>query len=358
MGESVKLYKRDYRWIYVCWSIARRQHVYQYIKKQNFQSVKNVKYHSYGVCVIIDFRKDSEAITDEQKWLEKHIHTSGKSISATEIMERTRIMENCTNCGCIITDPIWRSCPNCSASFPRGKEEIFFKENSNMPTEAMEGVKMEEYINMVSKSTERSIIRELDSESKIIDMEPKELDEDTETNLAIPGLEPMQKHIKILSKRKELKEAQMVGLAKELFILSAYKSDKHILVENCKFSVGLDIGNDFGEELVSKAALSITLYLKKTTKKDKDKTTWRNLVPQWLEKSIVVSKDNNKVVATFSIDKHWNVTQKDMSNKFLKLLPTGRLLVREELSIQESEALADIAYLESMDEMAEEIVNG
>ncbi len=153
-------------------------------------------------------------------------------------------------------------------------------------------------------------------------------------NVPVPKL---QRHFDAIAKRKQLSEAEMISLAQELCVLATYKQQRTVIVENCRFSVGLSVGAD---------AVSVSFYLKKVKRKDKKKTTWL----KFISKSLVIPGDEDASIANFTLNGGWEIIDKDVRADYLRLLTPARILVREQLGVSEIEALDDIEYFKEMAE--------
>lgn len=165
-------------------------------------------------------------------------------------------------------------------------------------------------------------------------------------------------HGDVIQKRKNLISKQMIGLAKELLTITLYTQNESVLVENCRFSVGMQMSGQ---------AMQVNLYLKKVKRSDKGKFTWKDIIGDIAHSvksktdlpitlKTLTSKAQESSIANFTVDDEWKVSTKDFGLPFIKLLPSARLLVNEELNNLEGDALTDIAYLESIDELNEEVV--
>jgi len=195
---------------------------------------------------------------------------------------------------------------------PKSYTDLYHKELKEETDEVLEAHVLDEidtgYISKESKSTKQEI----------------------SINVPSPKL---QHHFETIAKRKQISELEMISLTQELCVLATYKQQHNVLVENCRFSVGLSVGEE---------AVSVTFYLKKVNGKDKKKTTWR----QFVSKSLVTTDPSGTTIANFTVNSSWQIIKKELHSDVLRLLTPARILVREQLGVSELEALDDIEYFE------------
>lgn len=166
-------------------------------------------------------------------------------------------------------------------------------------------------------------------------------DEDMDNSYQSGTLQPialkddrLNRHAELIKERNELLGHQLVALAKEMFAISLYTGQKAVILDNCKLSVQLRLGQ----------MLQVSLYLKKVRKRDK-RMTWRNLLDNYHIKARKL--DPSKSIASFDVSESWNIESKNFGVEFIKLLPAARLLAAEKLDTLMTEAEGDIEFMKS-----------
>lgn len=165
------------------------------------------------------------------------------------------------------------------------------------------------------------------------------------------------RHVNLLKQRQERTQALLVGLAKQMFVLSLYLETDTVVVQNGKFGVKLTIGTD---------ELGVQIFTKGT---DAEKVDWKDLIANITQsrsvdsiESAVRSKRQRRLhsepctVGGYNVDSAGRLLRNDIPREYIPLIPTAKILVEEQLSEQEAATKFELAYLEDLDEMTPEWV--
>jgi hypothetical protein len=150
-------------------------------------------------------------------------------------------------------------------------------------------------------------------------------------------------HIDLLKERKEYLNRAFCLLAHDMLSLSLYLKGEQVVVENCKFSIRLQVSTMLG----------VTFHFKGNKSKPGD-VDWRSLVSDIRSGNVesalkdVVGKKgfrHPRRIGGFTIDKAGELVNNDLPMECLPLIPAARLLVAEELKKQKESVADDIEYL-------------
>jgi len=172
------------------------------------------------------------------------------------------------------------------------------------------------------------------------------------TAVAIPG-GYLQKHVDLISRKREIIQTEMIKLTQELMTIASYQNNSTAYIENCKIAVNFTLQVSFAD---------CSFYIREYSK-DEHETTWKDLVNEILlepamkniiesTKRVTGKRGHKNSFVKFGDIRMCTVPWRVNSNQFpisaIKLLSAYRLLAQEKLEELYRETSIDLEYLKGM----------